>query len=256
MKFVDYTYEELARLAPHVAAVFIPLGCTEQQGPHLAVDFDSFMIESFCEAISGQIEREDSLSTLVMPTLPFGPTPEHTGFGQGYVNLRQSTHEAIVQDILESLAQQSYTRLLIWRGCGQHRLDTVVRNFNTDHSPAVAYQPVIDYGRISLEAFGEAVPGGHADSFATSICQFLDHSRIRENRIVTPALEPFEWSTSMDFAAISNTGVIGDPGRASPEAGARIWQMCIDAGANIVRDILNGRDVPQAWHFLPEARNA
>ncbi len=34
MRYTDLTYEELRDLMPRVRAAFIPLGCTEQQGPH------------------------------------------------------------------------------------------------------------------------------------------------------------------------------------------------------------------------------
>ncbi len=33
MNYADLTYEEIRDLVPETAAVFIPLGCTEQQGP-------------------------------------------------------------------------------------------------------------------------------------------------------------------------------------------------------------------------------
>src|SRR5262245_9413543 len=106
MRFGDFTYKELAQLVASIQAVFIPLGCTEQQGPHLTVNFDSLMIERLCDGIAARLQERDGVTVLVMPALPFGPTPEHTGFGHGFINLRQSTHEAVVEDILESLASQ------------------------------------------------------------------------------------------------------------------------------------------------------
>ena len=96
---------------------------------------------------------------LVTPTLPFGPTPEHVGFGFGFVNLRQSTHEAVFGDMLESLAAQGFETLVVWRGCGQHDLRSVIERFNASHQDCVAYQPVIDYGAASDAALGRQVPG-------------------------------------------------------------------------------------------------
>jgi creatinine amidohydrolase len=248
VRFTDFTFEELRDLTPKVRAVFIPLGCTEQQGPHMTVDFDSLMITRLCEEIAQRLEAVHDVLVLVMPTLPFGPTPEHSGFGHGYVNLRQSTHEALVEDILESLSAQGFRRLLLWRGCGQHELGSVVDRFNTAHGDSKVHQPVLDYGAISNPALG-IVPGGHADSFATSVCMVLDQSRIRSERIRLAVNRPLDWTKPVDFAATSDTGVIGDPTKASLQAGRQIWQQCVEAGTQAVIDILSTRPVREAWRF-------
>jgi creatinine amidohydrolase len=256
VRYTDLTYLELRELAPSVGAVLIPLGCTEQQGPHLPVDFDAWMIEHLCLDIAAWLKNEQGLTVLTMPTLPFGPTPEHVGFQYGYVNLRQSTHEAVVEDILESLAAQGFERLLVWRGCGGHDLSRVVDEFNATHEVAFACQPVINYGGICLAAFGGPVPGGHADSFATSIRLHLDSERVRTADIRRPRPEAItiDWSDPLDFSAFSDTGVIGDPTRASKEAGAKIWQLCVEEGARIVLDVVGGKkDIEQrfGWWSSP-----
>jgi creatinine amidohydrolase len=238
MRFTDFTYDELAALTPRVPAFLVPMGCTEQQGPHMNVDFDALMITRLCEDIAASLEKV-KVTTLVMPTLPFGPTPAHAGFKHGYINLRQSTHEAIVEDILNSLAEQGFGRLLVWRGCGQHELGALITRFNAVQTSARAYQPTIDYGEISRTVLGE-LPGGHADSFATSVCMFLDSARVRSERIRLPENSPIDWSGPVDFATASDTGVIGDPTRASREAGERLWELCVEQGTQIVLDILAG----------------
>ncbi len=235
MNFADLTYEEIRDLVPETAAVFIPLGCTEQQGPHLPVDFDSWMIDRICQDVAERFQTQSRRKILVMPTLPFGPTPEHTGFKSGFVNLRQSTHEAIVEDLLDSLATQGFRLLLLWRGCGQHDLEKVVEAFNTSHEGCQAFQSVLDYGAICEIAFDRDVLGGHADSFATSLRLHLDRTSVREDLIRMPKLEPIEWSENMDFSAISDTGVIGDPTQASADVGAKLWELIIEGGAEATK---------------------
>ncbi len=251
MRFTDFTLDELRDLAPAVAAIHIPLGCTEQQGPHLPTDFDAWMITKLCEAISEALRERHGVTTLVMPTMPFGPTPEHAGFGHGYVNLRQSTHEAVVQDVLGSLAEQGYRKLLVWRGCGQHRLDRVIDRFNRATRDAAAFQPVIGYPVICEDVFAARIPGGHADSFATSIRLHLDPGAVRKDRIKKPHNEPFDWDGELDFHAVSDTGVIGDPTHATAEIGAELWRRCVDEGVEIVLELIAGRvdGVRQDWHF-------
>ncbi|MGH2585093.1 MAG: hypothetical protein ACRDJE_09270, partial [Dehalococcoidia bacterium] len=62
---------------------------------------------------------------------------------------------------------------------------------------------------------------------------------------------PFAWSRDMDFAAVSDTGVIGDPTQASEAAGARIWDLVVAEGARIVVALLDNSQaaVRQEWHL-------
>lgn len=255
MRFGDLTYEQIREHAVSGAVVFVPLGCTEQQGPHLPVDFDTMMVTAMALAIADRVEETTSRIVLVLPTVPFGPTPEHAGFGAGYVNLRQTTHEAIARDVLDSIAAQGFETIVIWRGCGQHDLTTVVAEFNETAAGARAWQPMCDYPRISDEAFGRRVAGGHADSFATSICMLLRPEAVREGRIAMPVQKPFTWSDQVDFSAISDNGVVGDPTAASREAGGRLWDLIVEEGARITRDIVEGRgdNVRQSWQLRDDS---
>ena len=45
-KFIDYTYLEIKSLIDAGCMAIVPTGCTEQQGPHLAVDFDTWFAEA------------------------------------------------------------------------------------------------------------------------------------------------------------------------------------------------------------------
>jgi creatinine amidohydrolase len=157
----------------------------------------------------------------------------------------------VVEDVLESLAAQGFKALVVWRGCGQHDLRAAIGRFNASHRGCAAFQPVIDYGTVSETAFGRAVPGGHADSIATSIRLHLGGKDVRLEKVRMPGLRRFEWGDDVDFAAISDTGVVGDPTQASAEVGARIWELCVSEGAELTRLLLEGRAdrVRQTWHF-------
>lgn len=255
MQFGDLTYEEIRDAARSGALAFVPLGCTEQQGPHLPVQFDTLMVSAMAAAIAERVEAGGPTRVLILPALPFGPTPEHANFGAGFVNLRQSTHEAVVEDVLESLSQQGFAQILVWRGCGQHDLAQVIERFNATHDAARAWQPMVDYPTISDRAFGRQIAGGHADSFATSICLLLRPEAVRRDLIARPKNAPFEWGPAIDFAAISDTGVIGDPTAASEDAGRRLWEMIIHEGAAITTEIAEGRGdhVRSSWHLRANA---
>jgi creatinine amidohydrolase/Fe(II)-dependent formamide hydrolase-like protein len=50
MRFADLTFEEIRRRADEGCLAIVPTGCTEQQGPHLSVDFDTWFAQTLLEA--------------------------------------------------------------------------------------------------------------------------------------------------------------------------------------------------------------
>jgi creatinine amidohydrolase/Fe(II)-dependent formamide hydrolase-like protein len=79
-----------------------------------------------------------------------------------------------------------------------------------------------------------SVPGGHADSFTTSIALHLWPDDVRVDRI-PQARVPIDWDAQpLDFSAWSETGVIGDASHASAELGARLWHACVDEVSKMI----------------------
>ena len=239
MRFGDLTFQEIRRRAVEGWLAVVPTGCTEQQGPHLPVDFDTWFVEAVCVAAAQRGHGRYGLQALVLPVVPFGPTPEHRGFGSGYVHLPQPVHEAVVSSVLDSLAEQGFRRMVIWRGCGQHDLHSLVERFNAQHEGiARAYQPELPYHAVWCRIGDPAVPGGHADSFATSIALHLRPDSVHLERIPEAELEAVDWDDpELDLASYSSTGVIGDALHASAELGAELWDAVVDEAARILREI-------------------
>ena len=48
MRYGDLTYVQIRDCASQGWLVIVPTGCTEQQGPHLPVDFDTWFAERLC----------------------------------------------------------------------------------------------------------------------------------------------------------------------------------------------------------------
>lgn len=245
MRFGDLTYPEIRRHAAEGWLAIVPTGCTEQQGPHLPVDFDTWFVEQLCVAASEMAAVRFDVRSLVMPTLPFGPTPEHRGFGSGYVDIPQPVFEAVVGAVLDSLVAQGFRRILVWRGCGGHRLRAFVDGFNAQYrGRAQASLPGLPYHDIWCRIADASVPGGHADSFATSIALHLRPHAVRRERIEDPENLPVDWEDpNLDFARSSRTGVIGDPTAASAELGAALWRACVTRAARVIGDCGRGGGV-------------
>ena len=239
MRFGDLTYREIRERANGEWLAILPTGCTEQQGPHLPVDFDTWFAESLCQAASERASFDYRVESLVLPAMPFGPTPEHRNYGAGFIDIPRGLHGDLVLAVLESLSDQGFARIVVWHGCGGHDLKNTVRDFNRKHRrKSEAFLPRHPFRDIWQRLGDPSVPGGHADSFTTSIVLHLRPNAVRTHEIVDPAHRPVDWQDpDLDFARYSSTGVIGDPTHASAELGARLWEAAVASVAKTLSTI-------------------
>ena len=239
MKYGDLTYEEIQECASQGWLAIVPTGCIEQQGPHLPVDFDTWFVEQITLAASEKAKHDFGINSLVLPVIPFGPTPEHRNYGSGYIDIPSELHESLVYMVLKSLADQNFRRIIIWRGCGGHDLSDAVNRFNAEHKrKAKAYLPSLPYSDIWNRIGDPSIPGGHADSFATAIALHLRSNAVRVDKITKPQHDEVEWSDpNLDFSRYSSTGVIGDPTHASADLGEKLWDAVVEAVVLIMKSI-------------------
>ena len=242
MNFFRYdrlTYLEIRQRAEAGWLAIVPTGCTEQQGPHLPVGFDTWFAEALMLAGAERAAQLYEVQALVLPAMPFGPTPEHRNYGSGYIHIPSELHDALVEAVLESLAEQGFKRIMVWRGCGGHALAEMIERFNQKQAgQAHAFLPSQPFYDIWCRCGDPTVPGGHADSFATSIMLHQHPEQVRSDKIYNPHNQPPDWNDpDLDFARYSSSGVIGDPTHASAELGAKLWEAAVTAVAEVLREV-------------------
>jgi creatinine amidohydrolase len=175
--------------------------------------------------------------------MPFGPTPEHRNYGGGYIDVPQDLHEDLLACILKSLAAQGFQRIVVWRGCGQHDFIDTVNQFNKENSGrCTAYLPGHPYHDIWCRIGDPKLPGGHADSFTTSIMLYHRPEHVRKNKIFDPQNSEVAWDDpDLDFHNYSSTGVIGDPTQASAELGKKLWEAVVEEVSLVFKEIAQGQ---------------
>ncbi len=90
--------------------VLVPLGSTEQHG-YLSLGVDAIL----CERAA--VEAAEPEGVPVLPALPFGLTPTFTAY-PGTINLGVETYLRLVRDVLDSLREQGFARILLVNGHG------------------------------------------------------------------------------------------------------------------------------------------
>src|SRR4030081_4057843 len=88
----------------------LPLGITEQHA-YLSLSVDSILSERRAA------EAAEPLGIPVFPGLAYGITPYFRAF-PGTITLRVETYMSILRDILDTMAEQGFKRILIVNGHG------------------------------------------------------------------------------------------------------------------------------------------
>ena len=74
----DWTSPEFEQLDASRAVAVIPLGATEQHGPHLPLSVDALIVDTIVRRAVGQLSQSDPV--LVLPTQNVGLSTEHIAF--------------------------------------------------------------------------------------------------------------------------------------------------------------------------------
>jgi creatinine amidohydrolase len=96
------------------ATVFLPLGSTEQHGPHMSLNVDVVLPTGVCERVAREI------GGLVAPALPYGyKSQPRSGGGEafpGTISLDANTFALVVRDVIRGLGHDGVRRLVLVNG--------------------------------------------------------------------------------------------------------------------------------------------
>ncbi|MFQ5892147.1 MAG: creatininase family protein [Candidatus Methanofastidiosia archaeon] len=207
--------------------VLIPTGSVEQHGLHNQVGCDYMIAERLCNDVASKKD------VLVCPPLPYGVSKHHRHFF-GTVWIEASTFKNFVLDVCMSLASHGAERIVIVNGHGGNTpyiLDVVGEMRQRGNACALFEWWKVPSGKFFEEIFGKEIVKiwGHACAVETSLNMYLhpDLVKLEEARDVN-----VEWSPkvhggqiNIDTIDFTETGNIGFPTHANPEAGKRIFDF-------------------------------
>jgi creatinine amidohydrolase len=239
----EMTRHEARDAAPGCVLV-LPLGATEQHGPHLPAGTDSFL----CGEVALRVEERlrDLVPIVVAPTLWFGSSAHHIPFGST-LSLESETYLRVLMDLGRSAAGSGFRRLFFLNGHGgNHELIQVAaRDLALQHPIDVAAG---SYWATAYDALREAagpevanIPG-HAGMFETSLIMALSPHQVREPRPsrlparpVTPGFRaPVRIERHGAWQAID--GFSDDPSAATSEAGVHLLATAVRIVADAIRE--------------------
>lgn len=205
-----------ARQLEDAPSLIIPLGSTEQHGPHLPVDTDT----RIATAVASGIAERLGGTWLLAPAIGYGASGEHQGF-PGTVSIGTAALQLLLVEYGRSACDWA-SRLVFVNGHGGNL---------TAVASAVAL--LRSEGR-DVAWCACSVPGAdaHAGHTETSVLLHISPEVVHTTEWVAgneaPLAELMPRLRDGGVAAVSAVGVLGNPTTASADDGARIFAEMVD----------------------------
>lgn len=167
---------EFAQLQPARTVAVLPLGATEQHGPHLPLNVDTVLVDGVVDAALSQLDPHDPV--LILPTQSVGLSTEHMAFG-GTLTFSPQTAIAQWSDLGASVARAGVKKLLLFNAHGGNvgLMDVVARELRAQHGLIVYssswYQLPLDADVMAQFSVDEHRFGIHGGAIETSMMMAL-----------------------------------------------------------------------------------
>ena len=230
------TWTELRdRIAGGATTILVPIGGTEQNGPHMTLGKHNVRAKVLAEKIA--VALGNALVAPVMAYVPEGsldPPAGHMRF-PGTITVSAATFEAVLESAGRSLMLAGFRDIVFLGDHGgyQKDLQASAARLNAEwKASAVRAHAIVDYYAVGQTAFVQSLRdrgyrdddiGAHAALADTSLALAVDPTLVRSERLHSGAK-----LTTVD-------GVYGDPRRANADIGRIGVDMIVTRSVEAIR---------------------
>jgi creatinine amidohydrolase len=228
--------------------VIVPVGSTEQRGPHLPTGTDQFIGWEIAKRVA---ERVDAL---LLPIIPIGFSENHCPRA-GTVTLSPDTLRHMIRDVAKSLSRDGAKHIVLMSGHAGHlvQLADVCCELNVRGTLGQSrIHNISPYNSVGVEALARILEEEvflHAEELETSLMLFLRPHLVQMDKAVReiPAYLPKGlttpnfleairvFTTSKSFGKDLKTGVCGDATLASREKGEKLLDVLVNATVEAIK---------------------
>jgi creatinine amidohydrolase len=235
---------QLRELASKDAVVIVPIGSTEQHGPHLPTQVDCLLVGEVARRAASR--AYPTVPTLITPTIWSGLAEHHMSLG-ATLSVDFQTFFALVRGICRSLVRHGFRNVLLLNGHGGNiaALTVAVNELAVELEAPIATATYFILAQQEIGKILEVQKGvRHACEAETSMVlalapELVDMSLVegavgptsREVPEVTGTEASIRWRS---FQSRTSHGAIGDPRTASAEKGDKLLDASADAVARLV----------------------
>ena len=211
----------------------MPIGATEQHGPHLPCGTDTVLATAICEAVSART------GAMVMPAVPIGCSYGHGHQLPGTLSLTPEGLADVVQQAVEWAALSGLKRMLLVNAhFGNHASLMVATDRIRLERPDLR-TGVVGWWAADPEVAAETARDGediHANRTETSLMLAVAPELVRMDRLSSSDDPDRTGGLVFRYTAtsLSTNGVTGRPSEASAELGQRLLERTVTAISDLV----------------------
>ncbi|NGN69075.1 creatininase family protein [Streptomyces sp. A7024] len=160
-QLTELTWRQV-REAGRSAIALLPIGSQEQHAEHLPMGTDTMLVTAVVDRAAALLAEDAGPEVVRLPALPYGHSPHH--LFAAAVSLSADTLKAVLGDVLRSLTESGFRRVMIVNGHGGN--DEIMRLAVKEH----ALRAAGTYAACSYWSLGAAASTpGHAGRYETSL---------------------------------------------------------------------------------------
>jgi creatinine amidohydrolase/Fe(II)-dependent formamide hydrolase-like protein len=236
------SFELRALVAGGTTTVLVPIGGTEQNGPHMALGKHNVRVKF----LAGQIAKRlgNAVVAPVLGYVPEGavfPPVAHMRF-QGTISIPEATFESLLEATAKSFKQHGFHDVVFLGDHGGYQksevrvADKVNKAWATDatcraHALTAFYEAAqAPYIRVlRAKGYSDAEIGTHAGLADTSLMLAIDKALVRTDLLAEGA------------KTAPSDGVYGDPRKSSAELGQMGVQIILDQSVKAIQEATRHR---------------
>lgn len=212
--------------AAEPTTLLVPLGATEQHGPHLPLHTDTVLARRWAEAVADRLP-----AAMVAPPLPYGSSGEHQDFA-GTLSIGAEALRLVLVELVRSAAQWAERVVFLSGHAGNlapvraavdqlrhegHHVQHVFPRWETGDGPPI---------------------DAHAGRTETSLMLHLEPESVRRPLPgpgdTRPLTETLKELAAGGVAAVSPSGILGDPRPATADEGRVLLGRLVESTVDLL----------------------
>ncbi|HWQ18514.1 MAG TPA: creatininase family protein [Methanotrichaceae archaeon] len=220
MLLEEMTWPEIESGLKRSKTIILPVGATEEHGPHLPIITDT------AQAVEAAKEAARRRDIFVAPEISYGVCRSTKGF-PGTITITRESLCTLAHDVLLSLYDSGFRNIMILTGHagGQHlsALEEACQRAVAERDFRVSMVSLFDLFDMSkVEARGD----GHAGELETSMMMKIRGDLVKGTPGPNFPPRP-RFLVMKDVRHLMGNGIMGDPSRASLDKGKMFFEMAV-----------------------------
>ena len=223
--WAELTHEEIGAAAARGAIAVLPVGATEQHGPHLASGTDSVLASA---AVGAAVERTGDVA---LPVLAYGCSLGHTDRWPGTLSLSAMTMTAVVMDIGRWVRASGFRKLVMVNSHATNGPPCQSALLQLRHEVPdlrMRFVSTFDVTPAANAGYMADAPDPHANEAETSLLLHVAPGLVHLERAVDEEDLTIGRVLQYPMPQVTVSGVVGRPTSATVASGERLFGIVVD----------------------------